>query len=124
MSTGLEWQDEQHQQIFKRIDQLLDAMEHNMGNKVVKDLIDFLGDYARSHFREEEAYMMEHRCTSYGAHKKCHDEFISRLSEIFDLYNKQGASTVVVMRLQSWLCDWLINHIMNVDQKMLSACSA
>jgi hemerythrin len=123
MSTGLEWQDEQHQQIFEQIDKLLEAMRHSAGQSVVKDLIDFLGNYTRTHFEGEEDYMLKHNCTTYAEHKKCHEDFSEQLGELVELYNRQGASTMVVMRLQSWLRDWLINHIMNVDRKMLSACS-
>jgi hemerythrin len=65
MSTGLSWQDEQHQQIFGQIDKLLEAMRHNAGQKVVKDLIDFLGDYTRTHFKNEEDYMQAHSCATY-----------------------------------------------------------
>jgi hemerythrin len=124
MSTGLDWQDMQHKQMLIQIDQLLEAMEQNAGNSVVKSLIAFLEDYARTHFMVEEEYMKNHACLNCEAHIKCHALFTEHLAEIVELYNKQGASTMVVMRLQSWLRDWLVNHIMNVDKKMLSACTA
>ena len=123
MSTGLEWQDEQHQQIFIRIDQLLEAMRHSAGRGVVKDLLDFLGTYAHDHFKDEEEYMLAHNCSTYAEHKKVHDDFVEQLHELVELYNKQGASTVVVMRLQGWMRDWLIQHIMNVDKKMALTCT-
>jgi hemerythrin len=119
MSTGLDWQDEDHQKIFNRIDQLLDAMQHHSGNTLVKEMLLFLGDYARGHFKREEDYMLAHHCRNYELHKNSHDEFVGHLTEIMELYDRQGASTVVVMRLQGWLREWLINHIMNMDKRMV-----
>ena len=82
MSTGLDWQDDQHKQILNRIDQLLEAMEKHEGAGVVKELIDFLGDYARDHFRDEEEYMQKHHCTTSLVHKQCHEDFIAQLTSL------------------------------------------
>jgi hemerythrin len=120
MSTGLEWQDKQHQELFRRIDSLYEAMQRHEANTVVKELLKFLGDYARTHFMVEEEYMKTHVCSNCEEHIKCHELFTEHLAEIVELYEKQGASTMVVMRLQSWLRDWLINHIMTIDKKMVA----
>ena len=70
LNTGLDWQDKQHRQIFKKIDKLLDAMQQNEGACVVKELIAFLGKYTQSHFCEKEEYMFAHNSTTYARHKK------------------------------------------------------
>ena len=123
MSTGLAWQDEQHKQIFQRIDELLEAMSTNQGPTVVKDLLDFLEQYSRDHFKSEEDYMHSHACTTCGLHEKCHQDFIEQLTQLKALYERQGASTIVVMKLEVWLKDWLIKHIMNVDKLMAKTCT-
>lgn len=120
MSTGLAWQDEQHKEIFKRIDQLLDAMQQNQGSAVVKELLDFLQIYASQHFSDEENYMLTHSCTTCVKHKQCHEEFKEHLAELVAIYDSQGASTIVVLKLQSWLREWLFSHIMNVDKLMVA----
>ena len=118
MSTGLAWQDEQHKQIFKKLDELLEAMQQNRGASVVKELLEFLKTYSSKHFEDEEEYMLTHNCTTCIKHKECHSDFKEHLAEIVELYDSQGASTMVVLRLQTWLRDWLIQHIMNIDKLM------
>ncbi|MBL0063105.1 MAG: hemerythrin family protein [bacterium] len=119
MSTGLIWQDEQHKEIFRRIDMLLEAIELNKGASVVKELITFLKSYSLKHFADEEAYMDSHGCRTCVRHKECHEEFKTHLNEIITLYEHQGASTMVVLRLQTWLRDWLISHIISMDKEMV-----
>lgn len=119
MSTGLAWQDEQHKEIFKRINQLLEAMQQNHGSSVIAELFEFLREYADRHFSDEEGYMEAHACTTCTLHKKCHEEFKQHLDDLINLYNSQGASTIVVMKLEIWLRDWLIKHIMDLDKLMV-----
>ncbi len=119
MSTGLTWQDEQHQELFRRIDQLFDAIDQNKGASVVKELLNFLKSYAIKHFEDEEKYMDTHACRTCVKHKECHGEFKEHLDEIIALYEHQGASTMVVLKLQTWMRDWLIGHIMSVDKEMV-----
>ncbi len=119
LATGLDWQDKQHQEILKQLDQLVAAMQINEGASVVKELMDFLQAYATDHFRDEEQYMLEHNCITCVNHKKCHTDFKTHLAEIRALYDSQGASTMVVLKLQSWLRDWFVSHITSIDKQMV-----
>ena len=121
-ATGLDWQDEQHQQIFEQLNKLQDAMQLNAGAGKIKELVGFLCDYTSGHLAEEEVFMMDNNCQSYREHKKAHTQFLNEFNELRQLYGKQGGSTVVVMRLHNMLRDWLIQHIMGVDQHMLDDC--
>lgn len=122
MSTGLAWQDEQHKEILKRIDELLEAMSSNHGASVVKDLFDFLEEYSINHFNSEEEYMRQHECSTCDLHVNCHKAFIANLTTLKEMYSRQGPSTMVVMKLQSWLSKWLVDHIMEVDKLMARTC--
>ncbi|MBU1983312.1 hemerythrin family protein, partial [bacterium] len=97
---------------------LLEAMHVNKGDTVVADLLKFLHEYAQYHFSEEEKHMLESRCPIYEEHKRAHEEFVKNLMELQALYDRLGASTIVVMHLQRWLIDWLIEHIIHVDKQM------
>lgn len=123
MSTGLAWQDEQHKELVQQINRLLEALDNHCAPTVVKELIDFLGEYAMKHFHAEEKYMNEHRCSSCDHHKKCHSEFILHWTELRGLYATQGASTLVVLKLQQFLRTWLIDHMLTVDKAMAKDCA-
>ena len=117
MSTGLAWQDEQHKEILRRIDQLVDAIEKNQGASVIGELLEFLGEYVDRHFRSEEAFMRKSGCGSCELHAECHRVLRENLAEIKATFNRHGASTMVVVKMQSLVRDWLINHVLAIDKQ-------
>ncbi|MFZ5434209.1 MAG: bacteriohemerythrin [Calditrichota bacterium] len=120
LSTGLDWQDEQHKQLFEHISVLQDAMQSNKANDVIHEQIEFLEQYYQNHFRDEENYMLEHHSPHYAEHKKLHDKFVENYQQLKHLYSRQGPSTIVVMHLQRMLHDWLIQHVMSADKKIVA----
>jgi hemerythrin len=120
MSTGLDWQDEQHKEIFRQIDLLNEAIEQNEGASVVKEMLEFLESYATKHFRDEEEYMHSHGCQTCDLHEKCHQMMLANIAEIRATFDRHGPSTMVVLKLQTLFRDWLLNHILTVDKKMVT----
>lgn len=59
-SVGVESIDNQHKELFARINKLLDACSQGEGKKVLPEVLDFLGDYVVFHFSTEEKYMKEY----------------------------------------------------------------
>ena len=49
--------DGQHQELFRRVDQLLRALQLGSVNAEVERVMAFVGDYVHLHFRSEEALM-------------------------------------------------------------------
>lgn len=120
LSTGLDWQDEQHKQFLEHLGLLQDAMQANKADYVVQEEIEFLEHYYQTHFRDEEEYMLEHHCPYYEEHKKLHETFVENYRQLKDLYSRQGPSTMVVMHLQRMLHDWFIAHIISADKKIVA----
>ena len=79
-------------------------------------LLEFLQDYARKHFRDEEAFMEQHGYPGIDAHKKLHADFLEKIGQVkedFDIYlapSQDMANTLLEMTQ-----DWLIEHIADVD---------
>lgn len=120
LSTGLDWQDKQHKELFARINSLLDAMQRNEANTVICDLFKFLNEYVVNHFGQEENAMIAAKCTHASQHTAKHNQFKAQLSELEKIYQKQGASSYLIMRMQRWLHDWLIEHIHQMDKLLAS----
>jgi len=118
LSTGLEWQDIQHREMLERMDGLLEAMNRNEARAVIEDLLAFLEDYTHSHFGSEERFMSETDYPALASHRGLHRRFTDRLHELQRLYKRQGASSLVIMHLQRWLRDWLLQHIVQEDQRL------
>ena len=58
LSVGVELIDEQHKELFNRINDLVTAIKSATCTYKLPDVIQFLEDYIVKHFSEEERYMM------------------------------------------------------------------
>ncbi|MBI5644093.1 MAG: hemerythrin family protein [Deltaproteobacteria bacterium] len=117
LSTGLEWQDNQHKELFKRISSLLDAMNIGLGKEEVARLFKFLDEYFVVHFDSEEQAMNKYNFPASALHIAEHMRFI----EDVDLIKKEcrdGISTASVIKVQRLVVDWLINHIGGIDRAL------
>lgn len=110
--------DKQHQEIFRKINDLLDACNAGKGKTAVVDVIDFLGNYVVEHFGAEEKLMQQHSYPEYPQHKQMHADFIKRFGELKADYEKSGAAVSLVIQTNKFVVGWLNDHIRNVDKKL------
>jgi hemerythrin len=118
LSTGLDWQDAEHKELFARIDQLLEAMHHNEAGSNLEGLFSFLDCYVVQHFGHEEIEMRKSGYPGLTAHLNQHIVFMARLVEYKTAFERQGGSSYVIMHLQRWLADFLLKHVPFVDKAM------
>lgn len=118
LSIGVATIDNQHKELLKRFDSLLNACEEGKGNEELKHLLGFLEDYTRVHFTEEEALQKLHKYPGYEAHRLQHSYFINKIKELREETNKNGFMTHNVIETNSLLLKWLLNHISIVDTEL------
>lgn len=117
LSIGVNEIDNQHKELFKRINSLLEACTQGKGKDEVGKVINFLEDYIVEHFNAEEA--IQRKCASYPdyqSHKALHDEFRKKFSELKKQFENEGAGLPLVLRTNRAVVDWLIMHIGRVDK--------
>jgi hemerythrin len=107
--------DAQHQELFRRAAQLLDAMMAG-DPTTVGELFDFLGSYVVDHFAAEERLMTESGFPGYTVHKAVHERFVRDYQSLRKLHEDSGASSAVAIKARTWLVEWLRNHIGLTDQ--------
>ena len=117
LSTGLEWQDRHHKELFKRINSLLEAMTLGYGKVELVKVFDFLDDYFVYHFEAEEQAMSRFNYPGMIAHLYEHTRFIERVSKLREEC-KKGPSTALAIRTQREVVDWLVNHIGGIDKTL------
>lgn len=117
LSTGVEWQDKHHKELFKRINRLLDAMNLGQGKEEVASLFDFLDEYIAYHFEAEEQAMSKHSYEAALAHMAEHTRFIDEIAELSQEF-KKGPTTGLVIKVQRQVVDWLLNHICGPDKRL------
>ncbi|MBI5644094.1 MAG: hemerythrin family protein [Deltaproteobacteria bacterium] len=117
LSTGLLWQDNQHKELFRRINSLLDAMNVGLGKEEVVRLFKFLDDYIVVHFEAEETAMSKNNFPGMLAHLAQHTRFIENISRLREEC-RENISTGLVIKVQREVVDWLINHIGGIDKEL------
>ncbi len=111
--------DNQHKEIFKRVNKLLSAMADGSGKETIGNLIAFLTEYVAIHFSAEEALMRKHSYTDYLQHQMQHKQFTNDVLRLKQDFESQGATSDLVIQMQKKVCNWLRIHISTEDKKFV-----
>jgi len=115
LALGHQQIDGQHQELFRRVAALVEAMAAGGDRTVVSRLFDFLGTYAADHFAAEERLMVESDFPGYTVHRAAHERFIRDYQDLRKLHEDGRASAAVTIKAHTWLSEWLRNHIGKTD---------
>jgi hemerythrin len=108
--------DDQHRQLFNRINLFLKATDKAGLLVGAMDMY----RYTREHFSLEENLMQAINYPDRAAHIQQHNQLISRLNEVSrDIANE----TLNMMALKTFLTDWLLGHIRVSDAKLATYAS-
>ncbi|MDR1872327.1 MAG: hemerythrin family protein [Deltaproteobacteria bacterium] len=113
LETGIPKIDEQHQELFRQADFLLDRSKADKVEATLK----FLKDYVAKHFFDEEAF---HRASQYPKaepHKQLHVEFSGGLKKQLEEYFKATNKSASILTINSMVTGWLRDHIMRHDKE-------
>lgn len=117
LSVGVEEIDEQHRELFRRAENLLEGLRRGEPEEI-GSLVDFLHAYAVTHFGAEEAHMRERRFPGYARHKAEHDAFISDLLALARERDRSGSGAFFALRVNHWLSGWLERHVSRTDAEL------
>ncbi|HUW65134.1 MAG TPA: bacteriohemerythrin [Spirochaetia bacterium] len=118
LATGFKEIDDQHKELFKRVNALLDAYSGGRGKDQIPKVLEFLTDYVVTHFGTEESYMDRHSYPDATAHKALHSEFTKSVAVFKADLAKQGANLNLTVTINRLVVDWLIRHIGKVDKAL------
>lgn len=117
LSVGVEEIDAQHRELFRRAGKLLESLRRGESERV-GELVDFLYEYAVTHFGAEEAFMRETRFPGYVRHKAEHDRFISDLLALAGEHERAGEGAFLALKANHWLVEWLKVHVSGTDAEL------
>ncbi len=118
LSTGFEEIDNQHKELFSRINEFQQACKLGKGREKVRETIKFLEDYVIMHFSTEEDYMEKYNYPAYNSHRIEHQRFIKNLKDIKEDFEKEGAGVSLVVNINHMIVEWLHKHIRRVDKAL------
>ncbi len=119
LETGEPEIDDQHRELFRRIDQLLAATRDRRARTEVGRLLTFLGDYVVTHFQAEEKLMADAEYPELGPHRAEHQRFVEEYARLFEDYRADGPGPVFVIKFGNRVTAWLCEHICRTDRRFV-----
>lgn len=115
--TGNYLVDTQHQELFRMVNDLHEAIVAGRGKDVLNPTLDRLVNYTIKHFGAEEALMRSVGYPAFQVHRAKH---IDLADKVKDLVGKYGRGELVVsITLSRFLADWLQHHILENDLALI-----
>jgi hemerythrin-like metal-binding domain len=118
LSVGVSMIDEQHKTWFEKANALFEAGKKHQAKEYVGELLDFLDDYTKKHFHDEEQYMLSIKYPEFDAQKRAHTAFIEQLKKLKQEYSESGGNILVIINANELVINWLVSHISNMDKKI------
>ena len=114
LSIGVPELDAQHEELFRRVEQPVDAMLVHDRSEAVR-LLAFLETYVRDHFAAEERVMRETAYPDLELHVAEHAAFTAEIAELVRTLAEQGPSARLVVSLEREVTGWLRDHLYSTD---------
>jgi hemerythrin-like metal-binding protein len=120
-TTGFPHIDDQHRELFDGLNGLTSYLrnssaEDDLENQgKILEMLEFLGEYAGKHFRDEEELFAQCDHPMATANKEAHQAFVEKYLEYHEKLINGTFSRALLIQLHIFLRSWLINHIVKVD---------
>ncbi|NLL38174.1 MAG: hemerythrin family protein [Clostridiales bacterium] len=118
LSVGVESIDAQHKSLFEKVNDLFEAGKNKRAKETIGEMLDFLDDYTKQHFRDEEAYMAKINYPGLEQQKTAHKKFVEELSKLKQEYQQSGGNIALIINANQMILNWLTHHISNMDKQI------
>jgi hemerythrin-like metal-binding protein len=114
-SVGVRKLDEQHQELFRIVNELMESEQSRPNSQRIAHILDLLGKYAEYHFNTEERTMKEYGYPEYVSQVSEHTAFKLRIAGFRRdaTTGERGLTRKMIVYLQ----EWLARHILGSDAK-------
>lgn len=119
--TNVDICDQQHQELFNRINTLNEAVGEGERVKIGSHL-DSLIDFVVEHFQTEERLMEERSFDGLAKHRKEHDNLVSTCADLQKKFHANEAE--IEKETMAFLKNWLNQHIPVTDKSYGPALSS
>lgn len=115
--TGHATVDKQHEQLFKMVNDLHDAIVAQKSKEVLGPTLKKLATYTVEHFQMEEALMEQLKYPERAAHRAKHEALTKQVKELIEKF--ESGKAVLSMTLSNFLANWLRHHIKQDDMALI-----
>jgi hemerythrin len=110
--------DAQHEELFRRLDALIEAIRGGRSRAEVGRTLGFLGEYAARHFAAEEALMRDQAYPALADHAAEHERFGAEMRALQAEYGRDGPTASLIIRVNTQLAGWLRSHVYRTDRAL------
>ena len=114
-STGISQFDEEHKQLVALINELYEAIRADRDHVDLHHILEELLGYTGQHFKHEEALMEKLEYPGFPEHREAHKALSNKIQEMRN--HMEDGDTEMPLALYAFLRDWLLKHVVGVDQK-------
>lgn len=119
LASGSAEIDNQHKELFARINRLLAAQKDGRaGLEEMGRIVQYLTDYVVFHFGNEEKLMDRYGYSSSSGHKAQHAQFVRVFQRLKDRIFAEGFTPALQQETRDLVVDWLLNHIKYSDRAL------
>ncbi|MDR3091618.1 MAG: hemerythrin domain-containing protein [Clostridiales bacterium] len=117
LETGVAKIDEEHKELYRRLEMMTDPANANKADQMIK----FMSDYVVKHFTDEQAIHAGSAYPKAGIHKGYHEAFIKALDDKIKEYRSAEGNRLTeaktAMQINSLVVNWLTQHILVHDME-------
>ncbi|ASB48663.1 bacteriohemerythrin [Alkalitalea saponilacus] len=107
--------DQEHQSLFKALNDFYEGLSNKASNENMSRLIENLINYTKTHFANEEEFMLSINYPRIDEHIKEHREFITKTEDFYTKF--KSGKLLVSFEVTNFIKDWITQHIMTEDQQ-------
>ena len=117
LETGNATIDQEHRELIRAVNKLLDACGEGKGRASMNETIQFLNQYVNQHFSHEERLQKQSGYPGMPAHRIFHENYKQTLKEITSQIAVSGPTIAELGKLNKHI-SVLITHITTEDKKL------
>lgn len=114
-ALGIDLIDQQHQVLFRLIDQLAQAIQDENPEAELQTIFGQLHDYTLTHFATEERLMAQYAYPADHDHQENHRTLEHSLEQLVE--RAKSGEPLVSIQTMNFLRLWLYNHIDGTDRQ-------
>lgn len=115
--TGHPIVDGQHKNLFSLVNNLHIAIQDGHKKLMLIETMEKLASYVDTHFKTEEELMLASGYPNFDSHKQIHDQLKDQAFKLIKLFSLGKVDLTAT--ISKFLSDWLTEHIMEIDIKMI-----
>ena len=117
-ATKVDSMDAEHKRLVALIDQYFRAIRESRVVQEIDGLLEQIVEYTKYHFSHEEKIMLENGYPGYSVQRQEHLRMLATVRGFQVLRgDEENPSEELLLAIRNFLRDWLLHHIVEVDQK-------